>query len=354
MRRFLIATLVCCQVMTGGCAAVVTAAAAHGAAIATAVEVVPVVLAAGAIGVLGVMGAAKNTPDSFADGSLGAFLQASDKEATRLAETGMQTRHEALMTAGLQVHNALARAQLAYDDSLSLKLADLPGPERLFVARTGEMLAGLSSGQGRAIKEAGDRANAVGARLDVPEGAPQILTAGPVYLFAFLPFQTVSIRGKFPAAYENGAVPRLTVNKKTYTAYSYSTQSLDFAIVAGDLRSETEDISWVKGELVVPWDKPLFGPLRRSGVETVVIGVLPDSLGRATVEHVSGTARAASESFDLRWGERRTFAYPAGQWKLRYSLFNRDSTEVDRADAVSPFIRVASDGHSMTIRTFPF
>ena len=168
------------------------------------------------------------------------------------------------------------RARIAYRDSLDGKDAALERPE-ISEADVVAIISILASGDNRAIKEAGDRAQSVADRLRLPEGVPQLRSFGPLYLFAFLPFQTVSIRGTFPASYKDGAVPRLTVNGKAYAAYSYSNDSLDFSVTTGALISGDSpgEISWSKAELSIPWDQPLFGPLSRDRyTHFVVIGVL--------------------------------------------------------------------------------
>jgi hypothetical protein len=457
MRLLFIALLLCCQLLCAGCAAVMTAAATHASVVAAAVDVAPIVLATGAIGALGVMGAAGDDRETHNAGTLGDFLARNQAEADRLVELAMKSQQETLVASGLQAQRAIARARIAYRDSLNTKDAALGTPERTFEADFVAVISILASGDNRAIKEAGDRARSVADRLRLPEGTPQLRSYGPLYLFAFLPFQTVSIRGTFPAAYKDRVLPQLTVNGKAYAAYSYSTDSLDFsvttsALISGDSPGE---ISWIKAELSIPWDQPLFGSLSRDKYKhSVVIGVLPDSPGRATVDHalgavrieekirtsdefalkpeldpgqtrclqlsaqelsegwkiVKGSGKAAlaastpgsgardhglqseddssvcwsvsaaedptgkvpawqisarirrevadsrvvSEAFDMRWGENRTFPYTPGTWKVRYSLFNRGVTEEDTTDTANPFVRIASDGRSMTVRTYPF
>jgi len=56
----------------------------------------------------------------------------------------------------------------------------------------------------------------------------------------------------------------------------------------------------------------------------------------------------------MKWGENRTFPYPPGTWKVRYSLFNRGDTEVGSAEQSNPLVRVDSDARGVTIRTYPF
>jgi hypothetical protein len=359
MRRPVVALLVGCQLLTSGCAAVVAAAGTHAALVATAIELAPIALIAGGVTAVGIMGAAKNEPETYEAGTLGGFLQASQAESERLVDIGVRNQHEALVLAGLQVQRAVGRARLAYGPSLGRKDTALGEPERLFERQVGEILAALGSGRIDTIKEAGDRAQSIALRLRLPEDSPLVASTGPVYLFSFLPFQTVSVRGRFPAAYPNGAVPRLVVRGKSYNAYSYSTESIDFSLATNMLLADDPHaIAWSKAELVVPWDKPLFGPLSRGHSEIVLIGVLPDSLGRATVTTTiagaSGEPRVVTESFDLKWGERRTYATAPGDWTLRYSVFNRAAVEVDKTDLGSPFVRIASDARGMTLRTYPF
>ena len=457
MRLLFITILLCFQFLSAGCAAIMTAAATHATAITAAVDMAPLALFAGAVGTVGIMGAAGDDRETHEPGTLGAFLQSTEAEADRLVELAMKNQREILVASGLQAQRAIARARIAYRDSLNTKDAALGTPERTLVADVVAIISILASGDNRAIKEAGDRAQSVADRLRLPEGVPQLRSFGPLYLFAFLPFQTVSIRGTFPASYKDGALPRLTVNGKAYAAYSYSTDSLDFSVTTGALISGDSpgEISWSKAELSIPWDQPLFGPLSRDKYKHfVVIGVLPDSPGRATVDHAIGAvrveekmrtsddfalkpeldpgqtrclqlsaqelsegwrvvkgsgkatlvastpgtgardhglqseddtsvcwsasaaedptgkvpvwqisarirrevadSRVVSETFDMRWGENRTFPYPPGTWHVRYSIFNRGEKEVDKADISNPFVRIASDGRSMTLRTYPF
>ena len=446
MRKLLIAVLVCVQLLLGGCAAVMTAAATHATAVAAAVDIAPLVLLTGAIGAVGIAGVARNDVPSYDAGTFGAALHARYTEVELLVRGALTNGQEGLVAAGLQVQRAIARARIAYRDSLDTKIAALGAPEQAFERDLAGMLAMLSSGGSPAIKATGDRAQMVADRLPFPAGAPQVRSFGPLYLFSFLPFQTIAVRGTFPAEYEKGQVPWLSIDGKSYVAYSYSTQSIEFSVATSALASADRqgEISWYKGEVVVPWNRPLSDPLARSGYSNfVMIGVLPDSLGRATLDvstnvvrteeklrasedfrlddsgqarclrlssqeladgwkiipatgrvetagpadaqfqsederSICATARAVepadggdwrvtarigrnvtesrmtSESFDLKWGDNRTFAPPPGKWRLRYSLFNRGLAEVDGPDASGQFLRVASDARGIAIRTYPF
>ncbi len=447
MRKLLIAVLVCVQLLLGGCAAVMTAAATHATAVAAAIDIAPLVLLTGAIGAIGLAGVARNDVPSYDAGTLGAALQARYTEVELVVRGALTNGQEGLVAAGLQVQRAIARARVAYRGSLDTKVDALGAPEQAFERDLAGMVATLSSGDRLAVKATGDRAQIVADRLPFPAGAPQVRSFGPLYLFSFLPFQTIAVRGTFPAEYEKGQVPRLSIDGKTYTAYSYSTQSIEFSVATSALASAEDrpgEISWHKGEVVIPWNRPLSDPLARGGYSNfVIIGVLPDSLGRATLDvatnvvrteenlrasedfrlddsgqarclrlsaqeltdgwkiipatgrvetagpadaqfqsederSICATARAVepaeggawrvtarigrtvtesrvtSESFDLKWGENRTFAPPPGKWSLRYSLFNRGFVEVDGPDAAGQFLRVASDARGIAIRTYPF
>jgi hypothetical protein len=457
MRSLLIATVLCSQLALGGCAAVMTAAATHATVITAAADMAPLALFAGAVGTVGIIGAVGDDRETFEPGTFGAFLQGAEAESDRMVEAGMKNQREVLVASGLQIRSALTRARIAYRGSLGTKDAALGAPERNFETTLASTNAVVASGDDRAVKEAGDRAQAVADSLRLPDGTPQLQSAGPRYLFSFLPFQTLSIRGTFPASYKNGALPQLTVNGKAYAAFSYSADSLDFSVNTNALipGGPTGGIGWNKAELSIPWEQPLFGPLGRDRYRHfVVIGVLPDSPGRATIDHavgatrveerartsedfalkpqldpgqtrclqltaaelaegwriVKGSGKAAlasftpgteaqdhglqseddasvcwsasaaedptgkvpawkisarirrevadsrtvSETFDMKWGENRTFAYPSGTWHVRYSIFNRGEKEVDSPDLSNPFVHVASDGRSMTLRTYPF
>jgi hypothetical protein len=370
----------------------------------------------------------------------------------------------------LQVQTAIARAHVAYKDSLDVKANALGEPERNFKAEIGSAITSLGGAANQEIKKAGDRAQVIADKLRLPGGAPQVRSFGPIFLFPFLPFQSVNVGGSFPVEYPNGAIPQLTVNGKSYKALGYEAQSLTFSVRTVDLdAAEPEAIVWRKGELTIPWNKPMFDPFSRVGYENfVVIGVLPHSFGRAAVEHRTNTVRreekarlsddflpdsnpggmeesrcltlspqelsdgwrvkagsgafvskvriegesnidrqdlglqsendrsicwrvraihgadgytaaqnanssgemawsisamiwrdvndsaVASEEIDLAWGSRHAFAYAAGTWKLRYSKFGGSPTEVQTADVSNPLVRINSDGHSVTISTYPF
>jgi hypothetical protein len=465
MRNLCLAALACCQLMVTGCAPILTAAAAHATAIAAAADVAPLVLFAGAVGTLGVMGGAGNESETHEPGTFGAALRNAQTETDLLIQKATKDGQEALVEAGLQVDRAISRARVAYRENLGQKDALLGMPERTFETDIRQVIATLAAGERQPAKEAGDRARQMADKLRFPDGAPQVRSFGPQYLFSFLPFQSVSVRGTFPATYRKGELPQLTVNGRTYPAYTYSTESIDFSVPTRSLISvdQAQAISWSKAELIVPWDRPLFDPLTRTGYANfVMIGLLPDSLGRATFESSQSTVRVEervrvsvdfefdpapgrakqagclelsprevsdgwkiipgsgivelpapgrsslepdlqtqnersicagvrdseaaatepaapgesqgraawriaakirrsvtetqtfSESFDLMWNANRSFAQASGDWKVRYSIFNRDAVEVIGADASNPFVHVVSDARSVTIRTYPF
>ena len=374
----------------------------------------------------------------------------------------MKNQREGQVLAGLQVQMAIARAYASFGKSLDVKTNALAEAERTYFAELGLAIAGLGGGSSQEIKTAGDRARMIADKLRPPGDAPQLRSYGPIFLFPFLPFQSINVRGRFPTEYPNGAIPQLTINGKSYKAHSYDAQSLVFSVPTVDLDAmEPGAIVWRKGELTIPWNRPSFDSLARAGFEDfVVIGVLPHAFGRATIEHRTSTvrregrvrnsedfpvdsnsagmeetrclnlspqevsdgwkitagsgtlvstarmedlglqsendrsicwrvraihnpadgtaahganeggkaawrisatlwrdvndARVASETFDLAWGSRRFFAYPAGSWKLRYAKFGGSPTEVETTDVAQPLVRVNSDGRGVTIGTYPF
>lgn len=92
-------TLLCCQLMVGGCAAVMTAAATHATAVAAVADVVPLVLMTGAIGYIGIAGVAGNEVDTHSAGIFGAFLQTALSGAERLAQEAMNSEQEGQVAA---------------------------------------------------------------------------------------------------------------------------------------------------------------------------------------------------------------------------------------------------------------
>jgi hypothetical protein len=293
MKTFAIAAAAFCQLALSGCAAVMTAAAAHPAAVAAAVDFVPFAVTVGAIGAIGLAGVAGSQPETHDPGTLGAFLQEKNAAVAAIVQGAMQDGREVVIVAGLQVQRSIARARIAFRESLRLKDDGLGAAEKAYKGELESSIAGLGVGENLAIKAAGDRAQSVADRLAVPAEAPQVRSFGPVYLFSSLPFQSITIRGSFPAAYPAGVVPQLKIDGRIYKAHSVDAQGLQFSIPAKDLADpESQAIAWRKAQLEIPWDKPIFDAFARAGFENfVVLGVLPHSAGRGTIEHRVNTVR---------------------------------------------------------------
>lgn len=296
--------LACCVPILGGCAAAIPALHAGAAAIVAHASAAPVAVAAGAAGAAGaglgigviasddIKRLAQEAQDTkFGTepaGTFGAFLQHSQTEAHGLVQAAMQAQREVLVVAGLQVQSAIARAQAAYRDKLNLKIERLGDQEQKFKADMGSVIADLKSATDSTQKGAGDRAQLIAANLRLTTDVPQLRSYGPVFLFPFLPTQSITLRGSFPVSYGRSSVPELSVNGKSYKAFEYQADTLQFSIpTAAFEAAEPQAIVWKRAELIVPWDRPVWnittsGELAKFGIE---IGVLPNSFGRMSMEH---------------------------------------------------------------------
>ena len=257
LRLFSIAALACCQVGVSGCASVAALAAAHPAAMAAAAEMLPVAAVMGGIGLLGVTGLVSHQGDTFEPGTLGALLNDRQVAVAALAGAAMQDQREVTIAAALEVDRGIVRARIALRDQLNRK-PEAQGEEgKAALAAIDSAIAGLAQVAPAAVRQAGDRARVAADKLAVPAQVPQVRSFGPVYLFSFLPFQTMTVRGDFPERYPDGAVPRLTINGKSVAAYAYDAQSLAFSLPAGALGTpESQAPVWTRADLSIPWDAP--------------------------------------------------------------------------------------------------
>jgi hypothetical protein len=227
-------------------------------------------------------------------GTFGAFLQDSQTEVQSVVQAAMQTQREVLVVAGLQAQTAIARAQAAYRDKLKLKFERLGDQEKEFKADLESVIADLKSGPDAMQKEAGDRAQLIAANLRLSAGAPQLASYGPIFLFPFLPTQSVTLRGKFPESYARSSVPELSIDGKSYKAFDYQTDGLQFTIpTAAFEAAEPRAIVWKRAELVVPWDTPVWNIA--TSVErakfSIVMGLLPNSFGNMNMQHKTARLR---------------------------------------------------------------
>ncbi len=287
IRLFPVAALACCQMSLSGCATVVSAAATHSAVLAAIADFAPVAIAIMSVGAIAIAGNAGSPRETHEPGTLGAYLKEKEAAVATVVKSAMQSEREVTVTSALQVQRSVARARIAFREGLDLKLDALSEPQRRYRTELESTIAALERNENRAVKEAGDRAQAIADRLPVPAQGPQLRSYGPVYLFPFLPFQSIAIRGSFPPEYPKGVVPQLSINGKSYKAYAYDTQSLSFSVPTSELSpAESQAIVWNRADLAIAWDGPTFDSFLRSAQDNfVVVGVLPHSPGRATMEH---------------------------------------------------------------------
>lgn len=287
IRLLAISVFTCCQAGISGCASVAAVAAAHPAAVAAAADFLPIAAIAGGIGLVGIAGIAGYQGDKHEPGTLGALLDDRQAAAESAATTAMQQNRETAIVAALQSSRAIMRARIAFREQLNRKHDALDEQAKAAVAVIEAALAGLAQGTNIAAVEAGDKARVLADKLEVPAQVPQVRSFGPYYLFPFLPFQTLTLRGDFPDRYPDGALPRLTINGKSFEAYSYDAQSLAFTLPTGVLGATESPLPvWTRVGLSIPWDAPRFDTFARAGQQNfVVVGLLPNSPGRATIEH---------------------------------------------------------------------
>ncbi len=332
MRFIPIAALACCQMSLSGCASVAAVAAAHPAAIAAVIDILPVAAVLGGIGRVGIAGIAGEQPESHAPGTLGAWLKERQTTSESGASGAMAAQREVSVTAALQAQRAIARARIALRDRLAARVETLDAGTRETLSEIDAAIATLPAAEPRVAKQAGDRIQLVADKLAVPAQVPQVRSFGPVYLFPFLPFQTLTVRGNFPAQYPEGEVPKLTVNGRVFKAYTYDAQSLGFSLPADSLVQAAQGVAWSRAELEIPWEAPRFDTFARQGFGNfVVIGMLPNSPGRVTIDHqveitrseeVARTSEALTLNADAGESEQTACltlkpAELAAGWKLK-------------------------------------
>jgi hypothetical protein len=357
--------IVSCTLALAGCAGAIPALHSGAAAIAAHASAAPVAAAAGAGGLglgVGVLVSddlkklAREARDTQfgtqTAGTLGAFLQDGQTSAQKLVQAAMRIQRDAVIVAGLQAQAALGKAQAAFKDSRNVKIEALAEAESRFKAAMDSVMTDVASPADATVKAAGDRAREAAARIRLAPDVPQVRSLGPIYLFPFLPTQSITVRGAFPSAYSGDIVPELSVNGKTYKAYDYQADSLRFSIPTADFdAAEPRETAWVTAELLVPWNRPVLNIATSTEVAafSMAIGVLTQSFGRMVVER-----DAASESVDLAWGSKHTFKIAAGAWKLRYVRIGSAPRELASADTSNPLINIQPDGSNLTVSVYPF
>lgn len=275
-----------------GCAAVGAALTTPSAtaALAAAAEYVPMALAAGVVGAIGISGVAGVEREAPGADTFDGFLRSSQDEVQLQIRNAMQGQREIAVVAGLQLQGAITRARQGYKSSLSRKVADIGEPERTFVKELRNLLADLESPSSAMVKAAGDRAQGLAIQLRVAEGTPRLGSHGPIFLYSSLPFQPVTVRGRFPTAYPEAAIPRMSVAGKSHNAYEFRPDSLLFSVLTADLNAEEpQQIVWRNAEVTVPWQSPGAEAFAYTQFEkfSVELGVLPYSFGWAEIDRSS-------------------------------------------------------------------
>ncbi len=309
MRLLPIAALVCCQASLSGCASVAAVAAAHPGALAAVAEFLPIAAVMGGIGLIGIAGIAGHQGDAGEPGTLGALLNEREASVAAVANAAMLEQREPVLAAALEADRAIVRARVAFRGELNRKPEALGEREKMALAGIDSSLARLGQGTPDAIKDAGDKARALAGKLELPAGMPQVHSFGPHYLFSSLPFQSLTIRGDFPARYPEGVLPRVTINGKSIEAHSYDAQSIAFTLRTGVLgTAESQATAWTRADLSIPWDTPRFDSFKRAGFDSfVVVGLLPHAPGRVTMERRLSSVRSeeaarTSNTFSLGAG----------------------------------------------------
>ena len=286
--------------LLAGCAAAIPALQSGAAAIAAHASAAPLVAAAGAAGVglgVGVVASddikrlAKEVRDTSygtpSPGTLGAYFQENQKTTVALVESAMKSQRDAQVAAGMQVHAVLARGQAAFRDSRHTKVEALTEPAAGFKSSMDAVLAELASPSDSAVKAAGERAQAIGGQIRLAATVPQIRAAGAVYLFPFLPSQSITVRGVFPEAYPRESQPELALNGKVYKALEMQRDSLRFFVPITDFdSSEPKETVWRIAELTVPWNRQVVDFTTFTDVSkfNVAVGVLTQSFGSLEME----------------------------------------------------------------------
>ena len=337
----------CLVLSLTGCAAALPALHSGAAAIAAQISAAPIAAAAGAAGAgvgLGIIVSddvkkfareASESPDeTYPAGTFGAFIQEGQAAVITLVQLAMRGQREAQVVAGMQVYSALGKGLKAFPANRAVKLEALPALEAKFRSDMDVAMTNLVSASDATIKAAGDGAAEIAVKLRVAADIPLLRSAGPIFLFPFLPTQDVTIRGAFPATIDRENPPVLIVDGKTYKAIEFQPDTLRFSIRTSDLdAAEPSETIWKVAELRVAWTKPgaVFSDSSQMARFRVVLGVLTQSFGSLSLERSVSRTRTEekirpSETFSfasdaLRADESRCLRLSANEisegWKIR-------------------------------------
>jgi hypothetical protein len=368
MKSFFVACLSLCL---GGCAAMIPTLHAGAAALAAHAAAAPIATAALAAGAglgVGVIASdhirklAQEGQDevlqAYPAGTFGAFLQDRLAEVKQLATAAMSGQREGFVVAGLKTQGALENALSAYAGRLGLKMASLEENEQKFVTEMQEIMADLRSEGDLKHRYAGDRARTLAASLPAASGRPRLSPNGPIWLFPFLPSQSFTVSGSFPAGYEASRLPELVLNGKRFPAFNYQADSLQFHIPTAEFAApEPKTIVWRNAQLEVPLaGQPAYAA--GSAKFDLQMALLPHSFGYMTVEHQRGGLKTdpdwSTQSIDLAWGSKHHFRFASGTWKLRYFRTGGGVKEVSSSDISDPLIAIRSDAGSVRVSVYPF
>lgn len=307
MRYLLISSAASCAFALGGCAAipaghaVIAAVAAQGTAATLA-------LGAGAGAVVGLtapeMHRALRGEQDGADaqaggvpGTFGAFLATSDAEVRTLVQRAKHSQREVLVVAGVCVQQAIARGRAVFEGSLERNPGTLGAHEKAFKSEIEALVATLYAPADMTVKDAGERARAIGYALKPAGGVPLLSPTGPVFLFSSEPFQRIAISGNFPAAYAGEAVPQLALGARAYKAYDYSPDRLWFSVPTADLGADDQGpIAWKTGILSVPWISSGFLSSREAAKLNVEFALLPFTFGQMSIERTITTVKTEEKT----------------------------------------------------------
>lgn len=71
------------------------------------------------------------------------------------------------------------------------------------------------------------------------------------------------------------------------------------------------------------------------------------------IERHQTVSEYVTEDVELRWGQSRTFPYPAGTWKVVYQPFQGESQEFAGASNANKFLTVSTEGNELKLLATP-
>jgi hypothetical protein len=222
--------------------------------------------------------------------TMGAALSLASNKAGDLIRQARSAGNDLLLSTGVEIQNAVASAQIAYEASLNKTMAELEDYERKVVTDINTILITATD---RGAQEARDllrRTQLIANTLPLASKIPQFANFSPIFLMPGGESFRLEITGNFPFGFDQANAPRIEVNGTTLQPVTYTTTFMVFAVpkhICG--ATPTNAVGSCAMKLVVPWDASRWYHIFRTVVAhatfNIDVGVLPATPGRLSLSH---------------------------------------------------------------------